>query len=141
MISLHISDNPETPTSTSTISSPSDLSPSPLPTPLPSPTPAPLTLQQPNPPSPDSDSSTMVEIPLFKGTDRRKENPQNWLQTLESSNFKYDTSDLQRIYTFSKHLEYGSKADIWFKALGPVERDMWDHLEAAFQTKWHTPTP
>jgi hypothetical protein len=78
----------------------------------------------------------MVEIPLFKGADRRKENPQNWLQRLEGSKFRYDTPDLQRIYTFSKHLEYGSKADIWFKALLPAERDTWDHLEAAFQTKW-----
>jgi hypothetical protein len=78
----------------------------------------------------------MVEIPLFKGTDRQKENPQNWLQRLEGSKFKYDTPDLQCIYTFSKHLEYGSKADIWFKALLPTEKDMWDHLEAAFHTKW-----
>jgi hypothetical protein len=78
----------------------------------------------------------MVEIALFKGTDRRKENPQNWLQRLEGSKFKYDTSDPQRIYTFRKHLEYGSKADIWFKALVPTEKDTWDHLEAAFHTKW-----
>jgi hypothetical protein len=54
----------------------------------------------------------MVEIPLFKGTDHRKESPQNWLQQLEGSKFKYDTPNLQCIYMFSKHLKYGSKADI-----------------------------
>jgi hypothetical protein len=78
----------------------------------------------------------MVEIALFKGTDRWKENPQNWLQRLKGSKFKYDTPDPQRIYTFSKHLEYGNKADIWFKALSPNKRDTWAHLKAAFHTKW-----
>jgi hypothetical protein len=78
----------------------------------------------------------MVEIPLFKGTDRRKENPQNWLQRLEGSKFKYDTPDAERIYTFSKHLEYGNKADTWFKALPRTEKDTWEHLETAFHAKW-----
>ena len=78
----------------------------------------------------------MTEIALFKGTDRRKENPQNWLQRLEGARFKFDTVDAQRIYTFSKHLEYGSKADIWFKALIPADKDTWDHLEVAFHVKW-----
>ena len=78
----------------------------------------------------------MVEIPPFKGTDRCKENPQNWLQRLEGSKFKYDTPDNEHIYTFSKHLEYGNKADTWFKALLITKKDTWEHLEIAFHVKW-----
>jgi hypothetical protein len=79
----------------------------------------------------------MPDVELFKGTDRRKENPQNWLRKLEGSKFKFDTADEQRIYTFSKHLDYGSKADIWFRTeLTPHDKTSWAALEAAFHSKW-----
>jgi hypothetical protein len=79
----------------------------------------------------------MPDVELFKGTDRRKENLQNWLRKLEGSKFKFDTTDKQRIYTFSKHLDYGSKADIWFQMeLTPHDKTSWAALEAAFHLKW-----
>ena len=79
----------------------------------------------------------MPDVELFKGTDRRKENPQNWLRKLEGSKFKFNTADEQRIYTFSKHLDYGSKADIWFRTeLTPHDKTSWAALEAAFHSKW-----
>jgi hypothetical protein len=79
----------------------------------------------------------MQETELFKGTDRRKQNPQNWLLKLEGSKFKYDTADEHRIYTFSKHLEYGSKAHSWWNnELAPNDKSTWVALEAAFHKKW-----
>ena len=86
--------------------------------------------------SPD-DNDEMPDVELFKGTDQRKENPQNWLRKLEGSKFKFDTVDQQRIYTFSKHLDYGSKADIWFRTeLTPQDKVSWAALETAFHIKW-----
>jgi hypothetical protein len=79
----------------------------------------------------------MQNVELFKGTDRRKQNPQNWLQKLEGSKFKFDTADEHRLYTFSKHLEYGSKAHIWWNdELTVGDKATWVTLEAAFHRKW-----
>jgi hypothetical protein len=77
-----------------------------------------LTLNTPQTPTQPTtsltDSDDMQEIKMFKGTDCHKQNPQNWLLKLEGSKFKYDTADEHRLYTFSKYLEYGSKAHIWW---------------------------
>ena len=79
----------------------------------------------------------MQEVELFKGMDRHKQNPQNWLLKLEGSKFKYDTPDEHRLYTFSKHLEYGSKAHIWWRdELAAPDKASWAALEAAFHRKW-----
>jgi hypothetical protein len=79
----------------------------------------------------------MPEVEMFKGTDRRKQNPQNWLLKLEGAKFRYDTPDEQRLYTFSKHLEYGSKAHIWWRdELTLPNKTTWAALEAAFHAKW-----
>ena len=79
----------------------------------------------------------MPTIELFKGNDSRRENPQNWLQKLEGSKFKHDTPDDQKIHTFSKYLDFGSKADIWYKTeLTPNDKVTWPALEAAFNRKW-----
>ena len=76
-------------------------------------------------------------VELFKGSDRRKQNPQNWLLKLEGGKFKYDTPDEQRIYTFHKHLEHGSKAQIWWNdELTPADKLTWAAVETAFHTKW-----
>jgi hypothetical protein len=71
-------------------------------------TPAPLTTSP-------SDSYDMQQVKMFKGMDRHKQNPQNWLLKLEGAKFRYNTPDEQCLYTFSKHLKYGSKAHIWWR--------------------------
>ena len=79
----------------------------------------------------------MPTIELFHGRNVRKQNPQNWLRTLEANKFQHDSDDNTRLYIFSKHLEYNSKADIWFKdELTPAQRDTWDRLTTEFNIKW-----
>jgi hypothetical protein len=79
----------------------------------------------------------MQEIEMFKGTDRHKQNPQNWLLKLDGSKFKYDAADKHRLYMFSKYLEYGSKAHIWWRdKLTPANKATWATLEATFHMKW-----
>jgi hypothetical protein len=79
----------------------------------------------------------MTQIELFKGSDRRKQNPQNWLLKLEGAKFNYDTADEQRIYTFQKHLEHGSRAQTWWNdELNATDKSTWAHVEAAFHKKW-----
>jgi hypothetical protein len=79
----------------------------------------------------------MTQIELFKGSDRRKQNPQNWLLKLEGAKFQYDTSDEQRIYTFRKHLEHGSRAQAWWNdELTPDDKTTWEKVETAFHKKW-----
>jgi hypothetical protein len=79
----------------------------------------------------------MPTIELFHSCNIRKQNPQNWLRTLEANKFQHDSDDDTRLYIFSKHLEYSSKADTWFKnELAPAQRDTWDKLVAEFNIKW-----
>ena len=79
----------------------------------------------------------MPSVELFHGRNVRKQNPQNWLRTLEANKFQHDSDDDTRLYTFSKHLEYGSKADKWFRdELTPIQKNTWDKLVAEFNTKW-----
>jgi hypothetical protein len=79
----------------------------------------------------------MTHIELFHGRNARKQNPQNWLRTLEANKFKHDSDDDTRLYTFSKHLEYNSKADTWFRnELAPAQKDTWDKLVTEFNRKW-----
>lgn len=79
----------------------------------------------------------MPDIEPFKGSNSRKENPQAWLRRLEGTKFKHDSDDKSRVYTFSKYLEYGSKADTWFTSeLGAADKASWVALTAAFDKKW-----
>ena len=79
----------------------------------------------------------MPDIEPFKGNNTRKENPQAWLRCLEGTKFKHDSDDKSRIYTFSKHLDYGSKADTWFTTeLTPADKATWADLVTAFNKKW-----
>jgi hypothetical protein len=79
----------------------------------------------------------MQQVEMFKGTDHRKQNPQNWLLKLEGAKFRYDTPDEQHLYTFSKHLKYGSKAHIWWRdELTIPNKASWVALKAAFHVKW-----
>ncbi|KZP10637.1 hypothetical protein FIBSPDRAFT_962943 [Athelia psychrophila] len=78
----------------------------------------------------------MPELELFKGNDKRKENPQNWLRKLKGSKFKSDTPDAQRAFVFENHLEYDSDADTWFKSLTQAVKDDWAQLETAFHQRW-----
>jgi hypothetical protein len=79
----------------------------------------------------------MPPVELFHGRNVRKQNPQNWLRTLEANKFKHDSDDETRLYIFSKHLEFNSKADTWFKNdLTPMQKDTWDKLVTEFDRKW-----
>ena len=122
------------------ILSPSTLSPTPAQTPLPihsqhshhPPIPTKLQLSHPY-----SDSDEMPDIEPFKGSNSWKENPQAWLHRLEGTKFKHDTDDKSRVYTFSKYLEYGSKADTWFMTeLTVANKSSWASLTSAFNRKW-----
>ena len=56
---------------------------------------------------------------------------------MERSKFKHDTLDDQKIHTFGKYLDFGSKADIWYKTeLTPNDKATWPALEVAFNRKW-----
>jgi len=56
---------------------------------------------------------------------------------LEANKFKHDSDDNTRLYTFSKHLEYNSKADTWFRdELASNQKDTWDKLVTKFNRKW-----
>ena len=84
----------------------------------------------------DSDDD-MPDIEPFKGVNPRKENPQAWLRRLEGTKFKHDSDDKSRIYTFSKYLDYGSKADTWFTSeLTAADKASWADLVKAFNKKW-----
>ena len=79
----------------------------------------------------------MPDIEPFKGSNSQKENPQAWLRRLEGTKFKHDTDDKSRVYTFSKYLEYGSKADTWFTTeLTAADKSSWASLTLAFDRKW-----
>ena len=121
------------------ISSLSTLSPTPAQTPLPihsqhshhPPIPTKLQLSHPY-----SDSDEMPDIEPCKGSNSLKENPQAWLHRLEGTKFKHDTDDKLQVYTFSKYLEYGSKADTWFTTeLTVAEKSLWASLTSAFDRK------
>ncbi|KIM72312.1 hypothetical protein PILCRDRAFT_16241 [Piloderma croceum F 1598] len=86
---------------------------------------------------PTDDDDNMPPVELFHGRNIRKQNPQNWLRTLEANKFKHDSDDNTRLYTFSKHLEYNSKADTWFRdELIATQKDTWAKLVTEFNRKW-----
>ncbi|KIM71668.1 hypothetical protein PILCRDRAFT_16840 [Piloderma croceum F 1598] len=88
-------------------------------------------------PHPMDNNNDMTHIELFHGQNAHKQNPQNWLRTLEANKFKHDSDDDTCLYTFSKHLEYNSKANMWFRdELTPTQKDTWDKLITEFNRKW-----
>jgi hypothetical protein len=114
------------------LSTPSSLSPTPAHTPIQFNTVA-TTIQI----SLQSTDDDMTSVELFHGRNIRKQNPQNWLRTLEANKFKHDSDDDTRLYIFSKHLEFNSKADTWFEnELLPGQKDTWDKLVTEFNRKW-----
>ena len=79
----------------------------------------------------------MPDIEPFKGSNSWKENPQAWLHHLEGTKFKHDMDDKSQVYTFSKYLEYSSKADTWFTMeLTAADKSLWASLTLAFNRKW-----
>ena len=126
---------PETDSSDTSISSTSSLSPTPAHTPTQLDTIA--TIITTLPLRADNDDDDMPPVKLFHGRNVRKQNPQNWLRTLEANKFKFNLDDDTRLYIFSKHLEFDSKADLWFRnELIPTQKNTWDRLVAEFNTKW-----
>jgi hypothetical protein len=75
---------------------------------------------------------------LFWGDgEREDENPQDFMNAVERSfNSKNNLSDTNKLRQFVLNLKSGSVAKQWWNDLPPTDKDTWDHLQSAFETKW-----
>jgi hypothetical protein len=82
-------------------------------------------------------------VQRFWGDDEHEdENPQDFINSIEISFLhKANATDAQKLKSFELHLRSGSVAKQWWNGLPTTSNDTWDHLVAAFETRWPEKTP
>ena len=94
------------------------------------------------PAEPKSSKSYMApttEEKLFRGDYSAGEKPHIWFRRLEGK-FDEDTKLTTKLYRFSKNLEPGRPAEVWFEGLKPNQKTNWDDFYLEFKVKWPLPT-
>jgi hypothetical protein len=84
----------------------------------------------------------MAEV-VFYGDHTDSARAQEWIRGLRREFQRLQTtSDADKIGTFEDWLGVSSVAETWYKVLPAAKRDTWDHLQAAFNSRWPpTTTP
>ena len=102
---------------------------------------SPIILQPPSPPArkPTQMMAPTTEGKLFRGDYSAGEKPHIWFRRLESK-FDDETSLATKLYQFSKNLEPGRPAEVWFHALAEHQKENWNYFYSEFTERWPLPT-
>ncbi|KZP29529.1 hypothetical protein FIBSPDRAFT_946797 [Athelia psychrophila] len=76
------------------------------------------------------------DVEMFTGS-KASQNPQRWLRKLEGAKLKPDSDAAAYAWVFSRHLEPGSRADMWYNdELSDADRKDWTVTLTKFNAKW-----
>jgi hypothetical protein len=83
--------------------------------------------------------TTEDNLKLFRGDYSAGEKPHIWFRRLEGK-FDEATKLPTKLYRFTKNLEPGRPAEIWYQTLPATSLATWEDLYNAFTLRWPLPT-
>ena len=84
------------------------------------------------------DMAPTPEEKLFRGDYSAGEKPHIWFRRLEGK-FDEDTKLTTKLYRFTKNLEPGRPAEVWYQSLKPQHKGDWETFYDTFTGRWPLP--